>query len=226
MTSDQAHHEHDWLSDTYVREWIESDITRDAERRPKLRRAVALLGCDAGRELRILDVGGGYGEFTAQVLEELARCTVVLHDFSPAMIAVAQERLARFGGRVEYRLSDLGQRGWSAGLGGPFDAAVSALAIHNLRQPELIKDVYRELYTVLAPGAAFANFDYVFPSSPGLRAIYARALGSDGFRDEPGGGHVTLEDQLRWLREAGFAEVDCISKDLFEVLLVGLRGEH
>ncbi len=230
MTRAVSRSEHDWLSETYVHEWIASDVTRDDERRPKLRRAASLLPCDRGRDLRILDLGGGYGEFAAQVLEEFPNSTVVLHDYSPPMIAVARERLARFADRVDYRLSDLRQPGWSADLGDPFDAVVSAIAIHNLREPALIRDVYHEVYGIVAPDGVFCNLDYLIPSSPRLFELYARALGV-GTREGPTTvasdvEQATLENQLRWLREAGFAEVDCLWKELYEVLLCGLRAGH
>jgi tRNA (cmo5U34)-methyltransferase len=223
--------EHDWLSEAYVRQWVASDTTRDSERRPKLRRAASLLPCDRSRDLRILDLGGGYGEFAAQVLEEFSNSTVVLHDFSAPMIAVARERLTRFDERVDYRLSDLRHPGWSADLGGPFDAVVSAIAIHNLGEPSRIRDVYHEVYTIVAPGGAFLNLDYILPSSPLLAEFYARALGIGdwgGARPtvESEAAQATLENQLRWLREAGFAEVDCLWKELYEVLICGLRAEH
>ncbi len=231
MTGTTRPQEHDWLSETYVREWIASDATRDGERRPKLRRAASLLPWDRSRGLRILDLGGGYGEFAAQVLEEFPNSAVTLHDFSPPMIAAARERLARFGERVDYRLSDLGRAGWSADLGGPFDAVVSAIAVHNLREPTRIRDVYREVYTIVAQNGAFLNLDYIVPASPALAALYARALGLSAQERAPAAvegdpGQATLENQLRWLREAGFAEVDCLWKELHEAFLVGLRAER
>jgi tRNA (cmo5U34)-methyltransferase len=225
-----AHHgEHDWLSPAYVEQWIASDVTRDAERRPKLRRVASLLPFDGARELRVLDLGGGYGELARQVLEQLPNSTVVLHDFSPPMIAAARERLSAFGDRVDYRLSDLRHTGWSTGLGGPFDAVVSAIAIHNLRNPASIRQVYLEAATLVAPGGAFFNLDYIFPG-PLLSELYARARGESTWRAANSmapsdGDRATLENQLRWLREAGFAEVDCLWKDLREALLCGLHAE-
>jgi ubiquinone/menaquinone biosynthesis C-methylase UbiE len=162
------HGEHDWLSVEYVDEWIRNDVSRDAERRPKLRRAAALLPFNRGCAIEVVDIGGGYGEFTRPVLEEFPNSSVVLHDFSEPMIVVARERLAAYGTRVDYRLADLRERGWSRGLGGPFDAAVSSIAIHNLRRPPAIHSVYREVAKVLGPGGLFFNLDYVFPRSPRL----------------------------------------------------------
>lgn len=223
-----VHHEHDWLSDTYVREWIESDATRDGERRPKLRRAATLLPYEREERIEVLDLGGGYGEFARQVLEVFPNSTVVLHDYSAPMIAAAKQRLGPLAERVDFRLSDLSRSGWSDGLGGPFDAVVSSIAIHNLRQPALIRDVYREVATVVAPGGAFLNLDYIFPSSPLLSELYGRASGGRRGGAPGAGGHVeqaTLENQLRWLLE-GFDEVDCLWKELREALLCGLRAKR
>jgi tRNA (cmo5U34)-methyltransferase len=231
MPEQAPHHEHDWLSERYVEEWITGDAKRSEERRPKLRRAASLLPFDSDRAIRFLDLGGGSGEFAAQVLEEFPNATAVLHDFSPPMIAAARRRLAGFGERVDYRLSDLGEPGWSSVLDAPFDAVVSAIAIHNLWDPVRIRAVYDEAYTVVSRGGAFFNLDYIFPRSPLLSGLYARTAGSNRWggarsveRGEPE--QATLENQLRWLREAGFAEVDCHSKELREVLLCGLRAER
>lgn len=62
----------DWHSEAYVSDWIERDVTQDRERRPMLRPAARLV--PLAREARraystSLDVGGGYGKFTRQILE-------------------------------------------------------------------------------------------------------------------------------------------------------------
>jgi tRNA (cmo5U34)-methyltransferase len=230
MPEEAPHREHDWLSGRYVEEWITGDAKRSEERRPKLRRAASLLPFDRDGAIRFLDLGGGSGEFAAQVLEEFPNSTAVLHDFSPPMIKAARRRLEGFGERVDYRLSDLGELGWSTVFDGPFDAVVSAIAIHNLWDPVRIRAVYDEAYTVVARGGAFFNLDYIFPRSRLLSGLYARTAGSNRWNGaraaEPAElEQPTLENQLRWLREAGFVEVDCLSKELSEVLLCGLRAE-
>jgi tRNA (cmo5U34)-methyltransferase len=215
--------DHDWHSASYVSDWIEADVTRDDERRPLLRRVASLLPPRAGGSFRVLDVGGGYGALTAEVLKERSDAQVVLHDYSEAMIEKAKERLARFGDRVTYVTADMSDPSWANNLGGPFDAVVSALAIHNLDDVTKIQRVYQDIFALLRPGGCLFSLDLLFPEGPGLADLYRR----DPTRDPRWDVYVYpagLETQLGWLRDAGFSEVDCVWKDLDQGLLWGLRS--
>src|SRR5262249_10199380 len=86
-------------------------------------------------------------------------------------------------------MADLTDRGWvdrvlSLG-GGPFDLAVSAIVIHNLRQTPLIANAYSGVARMLKPGALFLDYDLFF--------------------DEIGG----LAGNVQLLHETAFARVDC-----------------
>ncbi len=213
---------HDWHSAAYVDEWIEGDMTRDDERRPLLRRVATLLPAPRETSLRVLDVGGGYGALTAEVLDQRPDARLVLHDYSQAMIDKARQRLARFDERLSYALADMTDPGWTSTLGGPFDAVVSALAIHNLGDEAAIQRVYRDIFALLRPGGCVFNLDLLFPGGPGLADLYRRDPSRDPRWDvyvSPAG----LDAHLGWLRDAGFSEVDCVWKDLDHGLLWGLR---
>jgi ubiquinone/menaquinone biosynthesis C-methylase UbiE len=176
---------HDWHSQTYVDEWIARDMTRDAERRPKLREMLgaALFARDAA--ISVLDVGGGYGVVTEEVLGLFPRARVTLQDYSQPMLDAARRRLATSAERVRYALGDLRDPAWTNNLGGPFDLAVSAIAIHNLRDLGLIAECYRGIARVLKPGALFLDYD-LFDLIGGVAA------------------------QSETLKAAGFARVDCL----------------
>jgi tRNA (cmo5U34)-methyltransferase len=213
---------HDWHSTSYVDDWIEGDMTRDDERRPMLRRVATLLPAPQRGSLRVLDVGGGYGALTAEVLEQHPDAHVVLHDYSQAMIDKARQRLARFDERITYALADMTDPAWGNTLGGSFDAVVSALAVHNLGDGTTIQRVYQDIFTLLRPGGCLFNLDMLFAGGPGLADLYRRDPTRDTGWDvylSPNG----LDAHLGWLREAGFAEVDCVWKDLDQGLLWGLR---
>lgn len=182
--------EHDWHSSEYVDWWITRDQSRDAERRQRLQAMLAHADAQAGTELSVIDIGGGYGVVTEEVVAAFPHARVTLQDYSQPMLDVARQRLAAHIGRITYVLADLLEPGWvdrvmSLG-GGPFDLAVSAIAIHNLRQKPQIAGAYRGIARVLKPGALFLDYDLFF--------------------DEIGG----LEGNTRMLLEAGFARVDCL----------------
>jgi tRNA (cmo5U34)-methyltransferase len=139
------------------------------------------------------------------------------------------ERLAQHGDRVNIVTADLSTADWRNDLGSAFDVAVSSIAIHNLRDPRRIREIYGEVFSVLNDGGFFVNFDYVRPSSPMLRPLAVLA-GSDpeaGYTQRITGGQNspgTIEEQLIWLREAGFTAVDCFWKEFHAALFGGFKG--
>lgn len=212
-TSSDSHGHHDWHSAEYVDDWISNDRTRDQQRRPWLRRLVRMLPFASDQPIRALDVGAGYAMLSREVLDEYPASTVVLHDFSTPMFDHARRRLADVGDRVDLVASDLREADWTEVLGGDtFDAVVSAIAIHNVREPALIRRIYADIRPLVRPGGCFYNLDFVMPAGP----LSARALLGPESRWVPSGalgepsGIPTLEGHLAWLRTAGFDEADCL----------------
>lgn len=111
--------------------------------------------------MRVLDLGGGYGEFSSPVLDLFPRARVCLADYSAPMVERAKRRFAAFGDRVEYRVCDLRDPAWPAQVGGPFDAVVSALTLHNLGEPAAIRRAFADVAGLLHPGGCFLDFDLV-----------------------------------------------------------------
>jgi SAM-dependent methyltransferase len=177
--------EHDWHSQSYVAWWIARDQGRDAERRQHLRKMLSHAAFAPEATIAVLDVGGGYGVVTEEVLRAFPAARVTLQDYSEPMLAEARRRLAPYAERVGYVLADLCDPQWSARVGGPFDLAVSAIAIHNLRDLKAIAACYRQIARVLKPGALFLDYDLF---------------------DIAGG----LARHAQMLQEAGFARVECL----------------
>jgi ubiquinone/menaquinone biosynthesis C-methylase UbiE len=199
------HGVHDWHSPSYVEGWITNDVTHDADRQPVLRRAVQLLPIDHDHPVRVLDVGGGYGMLSREVLEELPRSTVVLQDLSQAMLDQAKSRLAEYAPRVSFVLADLRETDWVDAVGGPFDAVVSSIAIHNVRQPEAIRKIYAQIFGLVAPGGSFFNLDFVSA--------------------EENGAGTTIAEHLEWLREAGFQNAEFLFQEWTQALVAGHRSD-
>jgi SAM-dependent methyltransferase len=177
---------------------------------------------------RFLDIGSGAGAMSELVLANAREVGIdaqgVLVDFSEPMLARAGGVLADHPGRWQLVRGDLSRSSWQQALPDerPFDAVVSSLAIHHL-PAQRKRELFAEVLELLAPGGLFINLDYVLVAGP-LRGLFdeqqlANALQAE--RDSGGTRHEheveldddddrpdTVEHQLRWLHEAGFADVE------------------
>jgi ubiquinone/menaquinone biosynthesis C-methylase UbiE len=178
---------HDWHSPSYVEEWIARDLQRDEERRARLRRMLAVASFPPDATISVLDVGGGYGVVTEEVLRSFPQARVTLQDYSQPMLDEAQRRLAALKAQIRCVGCDLLEPAWTEQVGGPFDLAVSAIAIHNLGEVSAMEQCYRGIAGVLKPGAPFLDYD-----------LFERF------------GGIALHTKL--LENAGFARVDLISQ--------------
>jgi SAM-dependent methyltransferase len=171
---------HDWHSTDYVAEWIKRDAARDPERRPLLRQMLSYTPFPRDAALEVLDVGAGYEVLTEEVLQAFPAARITLQDYSQPMLDCARQRLAGRSDRLSYVLGDLLDPSWPERVGGPFDLAVSAIALHNLRDRKKIFACYRAIHDLLKPGGYFLNCDrFVEGLEPHLAALrdagFARA---------------------------------------------------
>jgi tRNA (cmo5U34)-methyltransferase len=203
-----------------VSEWLAAEKVEEyrgrADRIPH--RAVGeavLLELLPERVERVLDLGCGDGRLLALVLEARAGAGGVAVDFSPPMLARARERFAGVP-QVELRGHDLANPLPDLG---DFDLVVSSLAIHHLENPRK-RELYGEVFRVLAPGGRFSNLEHV--SSPTL-ALHRDYLELARVPEDPSNRLLDVETQLGWLRELGFADVDCFWKWRELALLSGVR---
>jgi len=153
-------HHHHWESADYVRSWIARDGERRGERAPIIAHLIAAVPFARDATIDVLDVGGGGGVIAEAVLEAFPHATVTIQDFSPHMLESARERLARHSARLRTVLSDLADPAWTTTAGGPFDLAVSGIAIHNLQAMGAIAACYDGVRSLLKSGGCFVNYDH------------------------------------------------------------------
>jgi tRNA (cmo5U34)-methyltransferase len=137
---------------------------------------------------RILDLGAGTGETARRVLAKHPRARVVLVDASTEMLEAARLALP------EARVEQIIVRQLEDPLpDGPFDLVVSALAVHHLGSPDK-QVLFQRIAELLRPGGRFVLADVIVPEDP---SWVVSPLDSPYDRPD------RLDDQLRWLEEAG-----------------------
>jgi tRNA (cmo5U34)-methyltransferase len=201
----------EWTNQARVAEYLSREIPH---------RQIAeemLLAALPERVERCIDLGTGDGRLLALVRTRFPDAEVVGLDSSAAMLDRAKERF-RDGPKVELRDHDL-----RAPLSGPKSAevVVSGLAIHHLEDRRK-RELFDEVHDLLAPGGVFANLDLVCPASARLHERFLREIGR--VEDDPADRVAGLDEQLVWLREIGFAEVDCHFKWLEMALMVAVKA--
>ncbi len=195
--SHHHHHDpHDWASAEYVAKWAKGQDPKEAGRRQAFSLLADTIPYEKQQPITILDLGAGYGALTKFLLERFPQATAICQDGSEEMAKLGRERMKEFAGRFEYVVADFSRHGWSKLVPGPFAAVVSSIAIHNVNSPKIIRGIYDDAYTLVQSGGCFLNFD----------------------RHEP-----PIDDQMKWLRGAGFKDVQCFWQDDHRALFGGFK---
>ena len=190
---------------------------------------VDVLSLSAQPPRRVLDLGAGTGLLSAAVLSAFPDVSLELLDGSEPMLAEATERLGAAVRAVH--VADMANQLPD----GPFDAIVSALAIHHLHDADKQR-LFARVHASLTPGGVFVNAEQVAGPTDAMTAIYTatwerdcRALGAtdeelDGARERMRHDRCAdVEPQLAWMREAGFSSADCVYKSWRQAVLAGFK---
>lgn len=156
----------------------------------------------------VLELGTGSGQTAVRVLSRHPQARLTGIDASGDMLAAARtvlpaERVELREARLEDPLPP-----------GPFDAVVSALAVHHLDAGGK-RDLFGRVAAVLAPGGRLVVGDVVVPEDP-ADAITPIEPGFD-LPD-------TVADQLAWLAEAGLDARVAWTRDDLAVLVASAPG--
>jgi tRNA (cmo5U34)-methyltransferase len=198
-SSSHSSHEHDphhWDSAEYVSNWAKGQDPKEKNRQAAFRLLADTIPFNKTLPIRILDLGAGYGGLTKFLLESFPNATAVCQDGSKEMAKLGGERMKNLAGRFEYVLCDFAEQGWSEKPKGPFEAVVSSIAIHNVGEPKIIQRIYEDVFPLVKAGGCFLNFD----------------------RHRP-----PIEDQMQWLRGAGFKDVQCFWQDENRAVFGGFK---
>lgn len=202
-----------WTSTDHVRDYLERAdlISHRAEGE------AALLEFISPNVRRILDLGTGDGRLLSLVRGVHPDTDAVALDFSPAMLAAARQR---FAGDSRVRVVEHNLDNSLPDLG-KFDAVISSFAIHHLVHQRK-RELYAEIYGLLNQGGVFCNLEHVSSPSQRLHEEFLTRIGFTVETEDPSNKLLDAETQLGWLRDIGFADVDCHWKWRELALLAGV----
>lgn len=150
------------------------------------------LGLDAPH---VVELGIGPGYLARHILQRAPDLTYEGVDFSKAMFAIAQETLSDHLNRLVLTGADLTDANWPHKLSRTPDAIISTWSLHDLFSPEAVGHVYARCFETLRPNGVLVNGDFIKP---------------DGTTLEFEGGRFEIGQHLDLLRQAGFADPQCL----------------
>jgi SAM-dependent methyltransferase len=173
---------------------------------------------------RILDLGTGNGRLLRLLEINRPKMDAVGIDISPVMLKAARERLGKHK-PVKVIEHDLNDPLLELEMG-TFDAIVKSLTIHHLTH-ERKHSIYKEIFSLLNHGGVFCNLEHADSPTPKLHEHFIDLMGdriASFAREEHSDKLLSVKTQLRWLRQIGFADVDCYWKWLELALLIGIKS--
>jgi tRNA (cmo5U34)-methyltransferase len=179
---------------------------------------------------RILDLGAGTGLLTQLLWEKHPQAQFQLVDMAPEMLNIAKNR---FSGHENFEY--INEDYLKYDFDGLFDIIVSSLSIHHLKHQD-IKSLYEKAFNHLKPDGLFLNADEVIAPNPHCEETYQKnwmaVIDQANLEEEDKSvilermkfdNPATLEDNLKWLKDAGFKEVDVFYKYYNFVVLYGRK---
>lgn len=186
--------------------------------------ALELVPFETNEAVEVLDLGAGTGLFSQHIFSKYPQAEFVLCDLAPKMLEVAKERFHQYRGQFEYIVTDY--RDYQSSK--RFDLVISSLSIHHLADKEK-KKLFRDVYRVLNETGIFINVDQIKGPTLDIQNMYwenwlekVRKSGAEEEKIQASVQRRTeydkdalLLDQLNWLSEAGFTNIDCVYKNFF-----------
>ncbi|MGH7123709.1 MAG: class I SAM-dependent methyltransferase [Stellaceae bacterium] len=228
----------DWLNPDFARHWDAGAEVGNPARALQLDLVTSLVTAEYRAGSTILDLGAGSGQMEALLLAARPDARIVAVDASPAMLEIARERLAKFGGGVTLVEGDFAEPERIALPPGDYGTALLIQTLHHVPDDRK-RRVFAMLARTLSPGGLLFLVDRLTLGDETLRSVQGsmwtwlerRAAVKSGWsaddlirriaRKED---HTaSLAEHLAMMREAGFTAA-CLQLELNRAVLVGRLG--
>ena len=193
--------------------------------------AVAALELQADEPVRMLDLGAGTGGFALEIVNAHPVARVHLVDVSPKMLAQAEQKFAG-DARFSFEQLDIVEGRFGTG----WDRIVSSFVIHHLTHEDK-RRVFAKAASALKPGGIFVNVDQVQACSQAVQDIHMRlwqkdVLAAGALEQDLEDGlrrmaemdiNADLDDQVLWLSQAGFSQIEVVYRNYFYAVFVAKK---
>lgn len=171
--------------------------------------------------IKVLDLGCGTGTITKSLKEKFKNANVTCLDLAENMIEMAKIKLDKYND-INYITGDF----YHFIFPDKYDVIISSLALHHLVTDNDKKEFFAKIYEALNSDGVFFNADVVLGSNDYLQKLYLEKwkefmnqsvsleeienkwIPAAEEEDNP----TKLVDQLNWLHDIGFKDVDVIWK--------------
>jgi tRNA (cmo5U34)-methyltransferase len=245
-TTKDAAWQETWGSSKFIEQWAAKGDWQAPIREMQTAMVLRMIPQPIDAAIRVLDIGAGYGALATAVLNDRPNATAVCLDASEAMLNLGSERNSNLGNPIKFIQASLESAGWLNSVEGSFDAVVSTRALHHFTENQRRRFIFKEVFGLIREGGCFINADNVRATTKSLGNRYRRARDEylDRFVRESSSGKTNLaelraaapstyhgphnngflDEELAWLREAGFEDVDCFWKFTTTVVYGGFRS--
>ena len=179
---------------------------------------------------KIVDLGCGTGTISQKLKEHFPNARITCVDFSENMVAIARTKLERYAD-MNYVISDVRAFDFTG-----YDAVVTSLTLHHLRQGTQKLKLYRKMYAGLNKKGAVSFADLVLGETGDLQRLnlakwkefLSRHLCEKDIQERYGrykneDRPFKLSQELAWLKKAGFKNLDVIWKNYHFAVFCGRK---
>lgn len=189
-----------------------------------------LIPFETNAHIKVLDLGAGTGILSALILQAFPQANVLAFDIAEKMLKVCQTNLSAYQERLTLQQGNFAEDNFGNG----YDLVVSGLAIHHLDSAGK-QTLFKKLFQSMNSGGILLIRDIVTAATPRLTEQYEqlwrqyiKASGEDDAawfqnyleEDIPS----SVEEQTRWLSEAGFADTACHWRHLNFAIFGGVKA--
>ena len=189
-----------------------------------------LIPFETNAHIKVLDLGAGTGILSALILQAFPQANILAFDIAEKMLKVCQTNLSAYQERLTLQQGNFAEDNFGNG----YDLVVSGLAIHHLDSAGK-QTLFKKLFQSMNSGGILLIRDIVTAATPRLTEQYEqlwrqyiKASGEDDAawfqnylkEDIPS----SVEEQTRWLSEAGFADTACHWRHLNFAIFGGVKA--